>query len=221
MKNNSLARVGGIGAMLVGVAYAAFGITFTLLPHMQRTPISSLEYLYSVARDPLLISIHYAALALGALCALVAVPAISEHVSSTGAGWMRWASNLALLGFAVTAVNNLQLLAVIPNRAATFAVGDEFTRKAIVYSQFTLDPYGWLGFGAVGIWVLVVNGLALRSTTLPTPLAYLGIALGLIYWLGALSGIIGQPIIGELAAGLGGALLAPLWYIWVGRILRT
>jgi len=62
------------------------------------------------------------------------VPAISEHVSSKDAGWMRWASNLALLGFAVTAVNNLQLLAVIPNRAATFAAGDEFTRKAIVYS---------------------------------------------------------------------------------------
>jgi len=78
----------------------------------------------------------------------------------------------------------------------------------------------WLGFGVVGIWVLVVNGLALRATTLPTPLAYLGIALGLIYWLGALSGIIGQPIIAELATGLGGALLAPLWYIWVGRILR-
>jgi hypothetical protein len=176
--------------------------------------------LYSVALDPTLITIEYLALSLGAIFALAAVPAISERVTPANVGWARWATNLAMLGFGVTAINNLRLLAVMPDRAAVLAVGDEVTRKAIVYSQFTLDPNGWLGYGAVGIWVLVISILALRADALPKLLNYVGIAVAIAYWCATLASVNGLSMFGTIAAGLGALILAPIWYIWIGFQLR-
>jgi hypothetical protein len=220
MKDNSLARLGGICSMLVGVSYIVVGITYVLLPPAQKAVAGTDRFLYSVALDATMISIQYWAFALGAILALAAVPAISEQVRSASEGWVRWANNLALVGFAVTAVNYLRLVTVTPDRAAVFAVGDEMTRKAISWSQFGLDPNGWLGFGCVGVWVLVVSILALRANALPKFLNYLGILVGIAYWLVVVGFVSNLEMLVTVSAGLGGIILGPIWYIWIGFKLR-
>ena len=95
------------------------------------------------------------------------------------------------------------------------------TKAAIeVSGPFSLDPQGWLGFGAVGLWVMVVSLLALRVGAWPTLLAYIGLATALAYWLIVAGFVFNQETLFTIGAALGGILLAPLWYIWAGLRLR-
>lgn len=220
MKDNSLGKLGGIGSILVGISYVVVGITYVLLPPAQKATAGTERFFYSVALDATMITIQYWAFALGAIFALAAVPAISERVRSASEGWVRWTNNLALLGFAVTAVNYLRLVTVTPDRAAVFYAGDEATKKAISWSQFSLDPNGWLGFGCIGLWVLVMSVLALRTDTLPKFLSYLGIIVAIAYWLVVVGFVFNLETLVAVAAGLGGVILGPIWYIWIGLRLR-
>jgi hypothetical protein len=166
--------------------------------------------------------IHYWALALLGLLAIAAVMAISDLVRSANEGLIRWTSTLAIIGFAVMAVQSLLLQDHTPKLAAGYVQADPSAQAALeVMGARVLDPDAWMGFGAVGLWFLVVNWLALRVVQLPTVLAYVGLAGGIAYAL-VLAGTTLQqlPILTVIAAGPGGIILAPIWYIWTGLILR-
>ncbi|MDE3091177.1 MAG: DUF4386 family protein [Chloroflexota bacterium] len=223
MKDNTLGKLGGTCSILVGISYIVVGITYVLLPLEQRAgtgPAS--KFFVSFAQNPTALIVEYWAFALGAILALAAVLAISDSVRSANEGWVRWTSNLAFLGFGVTAINFFRLLALTPGRAAAYAAGDAAMKTALVATQadMALDPQGWLGFGAVGLWVLVVSVLALRGTALPKLLAYDGIAVGVAYWLVVAGYVLGIETLIAIAAGLGGVILGPIWYIWIGLRLR-
>jgi hypothetical protein len=79
-----------------------------------------------------------------------------------------------------------------------------------------LDGQGWLGFGAVGLWVLVVSILALRGSTSSKILAYVGFALAITYFLVVVSLALNLATMLEIVAGIGGVILAPIWFIWMG-----
>jgi len=176
-----------------------------------------------VANNFTLLTVEFWAEALGALVGIAAVLAISARVRSANDGWVSWTSTLAILGLAITAIDDLRFLALTPGRAAAYVQGDAAVRAALTAPGALegLDPQHWLRLGAVGLWVLVVNLLALRTRAWPTPLAYVGIGNALVYWL-AVAGIVLQiPTAITLVAGLGAIVLAPLWYIWLGLRLRT
>ena len=62
-----------------------------------------------------------------------------------------------------------------------------------------LDPQGWLRWGSVGVWILVVSLSALRGNIWPKLLAYIGISSGIVYCLVvATNGEIGSGRDGEL-----------------------
>ena len=223
MKDNTLAKLGSICSILVGISYIVVGVTYVLLPVEQGAGGSSgSKFLASVAQNPTMLIIEYWAFALGAILAIAAVLAISESVRSANDGWVRWTSNLAIIGFAVTSINFFRLLANVPGRAAAFATGDAAIKVILAATQadLDLDPNGWLGFGFVGFWVLVVSLLALRGSTLPKLLAYDGIAVAIAYWLVVAGYVLGIGTLVAIAAGLGGVILAPIWYIWAGLHLR-
>ncbi len=223
MKDNTLAKLGGTCSILVGISYIVVGITYVLLPIEQRPGGGSAsKFLASFAQNPTTLIIEYWAFALGAVLALAAVLAISEHVRSANDGLVRWTSNLAIIGFAVTSINFFRLLALVPGRAAAFATGDAAMKATLAATQadLGLDPQGWLGFGGVGLWVLVVSLLALRGNALPKPHAYVGIAVAVAYWLVVAGYVLGAEMLIAIAAGLGGVILGPIWYIWAGLRLR-
>jgi hypothetical protein len=165
--------------------------------------------------------LSYWAYALGGALALAAVPAISATVRSVNEGWVRWTSTLAIVGFAVTAIGNFRLQFVMPLRAAAYVAGDAVAKTAIAYNQrlLYLDPQGWLIFGAVGLWVLVVSVLALRGNTWPKPLAYIGIAVAIAYWF-AVAGNVLQIGTLNMIAAVAAIILGPILYIWLGLRLR-
>ncbi len=169
MKGSKLSKVGGICSILVGISYIVVGITYLLRPAEQRPGADPVAFLTSFAQNPLMSTLMYWAFALGAVFAIAAVLAVSEMVLSLGEGWVRWTSNLAVIGFAVTTLNNFRYLAYYPSLATAYATGDAAAKAAAASSQsvLALDPYGWLIFGGVGLWFLVINLLALGGNTWP------------------------------------------------------
>jgi hypothetical protein len=221
MKDNSLSRLGGVCSILVGISYIVAGVSYLLMPAEQTALGDPAAFLSSYAQDPTMSTLNDWAFALGAILALAAVLAISERVRSLHEGWVRWTSTLALVGFAVTAIHYFRNMALYPGRAAAYVAGDAATKAAIAANQsmMDLDPNGWLMYGGIGLWLLVVNLLALRGNNWPKPLAYVGFAGAIGYWF-VVTGYVLQIETLVAIAAAAAVLLGPIWYIWAGLVLR-
>jgi hypothetical protein len=225
--DDSLGQVGALSCILVGVSYLAAGAAYWVLPPEQRWGSRPDQFLNSFAASPTPLTIYHWAMALGALAALGAVPAIGDLVRPGHEGWVRWASNLAYLGFAVAAISSFRALTLVPDQAAHFVGGDAATRLTLGWhnAHLLLDPHGWLTFGAVGLWMLTVSALAVRGRArrapLPAALGYVGIAGAALYGCVVAGLALRVEALVALAAGLGGVVVAPLWYIWIGLRLRA
>jgi hypothetical protein len=221
MKDNSLSKLGGNCSVLLGILYLMIGVTYLLLPAAQKQTSATDQFLPSFAESPTTQVIQWWVFALSGLIGIAVVLAVSESVRSENEGWVRWTSTLAILGFAVVAINNFRNIAFQAGLARAYVEGDAVTKTVIELSgPFSLDPQGWLGFGAVGLWVLVVSLLARRAGIWPQLLSYLGIATALAYWLIVAGFVFYQEILFTIGAALGGIILAPIWYIWAGLRLR-
>jgi hypothetical protein len=223
MKDDSLYNLGGIASVIVGVSYAIIGMTELLLsPALTVENSAASPFAFFEANRGLLLT-QYWAMVVGAVFALAVIPAVGEQVRHGHVGWVRWSSTLATLGFAVTILDNYWAIVMTPARAAAYLSGNQMVQIALTVPgapQF-IDVQGWLGFGAVGCWVLVVNLVAVRTQRWPRLLAYLGLAVSLAYFL-----VVASLVLPELralilvVAGVGGAVLAPIWYLWLGLILH-
>jgi hypothetical protein len=227
MKDTSLSRLGGACAILTAVSYIVVGGTYLPLPPAQQQIVGLYTnpgaFLESAATNFTLLAVEFWAEALGALVGIAAVLAISERVRPANDGWVRWTSALAIIGLAITAIDDFRFLALTPVRAAAYVHGDAAVKAALTAPGALegLDPQHWLRLGAFGLWVLVVNLLALRARAWPAPLAFVGIGVALVIWL-AVAGIVMQiPAAITLVAGLGAIMLGPLWDIWLGLRLLT
>jgi uncharacterized protein DUF4386 len=222
MKDRSVSRLGGVCSILVGISYVVIGVTELLLPPEYTAQNNARVPILFFGPNQMLLMAQWSAMAWGAVFALAVIPAISGKVQALNEGWVRWTSTLATLGFAVIIIDNYWALVVTPSIAAAYAAGNATTRIALDLpgvAQVT-DAKGWLGYGAVGLWVLVVNVLALRGNVWPRLLAYLGIASAVGYFLVLASMVI--PNFSSMAlvvAAIGGVVIGPIWYIWMGLTL--
>jgi hypothetical protein len=221
MMDDSLRKLGGTCSVLLGVFYLLIGADYLLLPEPQR--VGGADFLPSFAANPFLLQLQWWLFVVAGMAGVAVVLAISQTVQSANPGWVRWTSTLAIAGFIVGALGNLQLLAYWNGWAAEYRTITDATQAAQIVEQtgiLSLDPYGWFGFGMIGLWVLVVSFLALRGGALPRSLAYLGIGVGVVYWLVVAGFSFDTEMLVAIAAGLGGIILAPIWYIWAGLSLR-
>jgi hypothetical protein len=220
MKDNTLSKLGGTCSILLGISYVLVGISALLMPAAQKTGTFE-QLIVSITQNPTMILLNWWAKALGAVFALGAVAAISATVRAGNEGWVRWTSNLAIVGFAVTAIDNFRLQFLVPLRAAAYVAGDAMTKATIAnnWRPLFLDPQGWLMFGAVGLWILVVSVLALRGGTWPKPLAYAGIVGAIAYWVEVASGVLQSNTLNTIAS-VAAVILGPILFIWLGLRLR-
>jgi hypothetical protein len=105
--------------------------------------------------------------------------------------------------------------------AERFLVADTSTRAVTAANLYLvlLDPQGWITYGAVGAWLLAINILALAGTRWPRQLSYVGIAGGIGYWLVVAGTVLRMDALVTIAV-VAGVLLAPIWLIWMGLVLR-
>jgi hypothetical protein len=220
----SIQRVGGIAAFGVALTYVASGLCALLMPpELQGRPdVTPHQFWTVLSQDPLAhLAFHWSWVAAG-ICGLAAVPAISLLVWPAGRGAVLWSGAAAFYGFAVMARSHLMEVAFDRRIIPQYQTADPAFQQAVhVVAGLALDvPDGFLTYGAIGVWVAVVSALGLRDRLLPAPLSVLGFATALTY----LAGLLGYTFVVRpllvLSIGLGGLLLAPAWYAWLGLILR-
>jgi hypothetical protein len=212
MKDDSLYRLGGFASIMMGISYVVIGVTTVLLPpNLSGVPEARSPFLFFEENRGLLM-INYWAFTIGAIFALAMIPAVSATVQHLNEGWVRWTASLATLGFVVAILDNYWAIVATPARAAAYIAGNDPGAAQVI------DIQGWFAYGAVGLWVLVCSILALRNNVWPKGLAYLGIFAALIYFLALASTVIPALFISGtiIFVGVIGAVLAPIWYGWMG-----
>jgi hypothetical protein len=86
-----------------------------------------------------------------------------------------------------------------------------------------VDPRGLLTFGVTGLGVLVLSWVIRRGSDLPSGLGGLGMALGLLLvgiYVARLFILDPNNLLLLGLAGLTGAVVHPVWFVWLGRSLR-
>jgi len=221
--DRTMRQVSGWCAIALAVTYVVAGLLSFVVPADLRSDDPP-TYWRAVLANPALAVAGFWVIALGGILGLGAIGGISALVSAAHAGLVRWAQNLAFLGFAVSAVSFARLATVTYGRGLTYfcesCTGTDNFKKIIDGTQplVQLDPQGWFSFGAVGLWVLVISVLALRARLLPAGLAILGIALAIFYGLALASNIFGIDALFTVASSVG-VLVALGWYCWIGMHL--
>jgi len=221
MADKDLAKLGGTCSILAGLFVPVSAIAYLFMPAPQQSWANPAAYLESFAAAPTFALVEYSANVLTAILALAVVVAVAERIRAVHEGWLRWTTTLGIVGCSVTALQYLRELALIPGMARSFALADVAVKAATAGNLYLvlLDPHGWITFGAVGTWLLTVNALAAAAARWPRPLAFIGAGGGVAYWLIVAGTVLHVDVLVAVAAATG-ALLGPVWFIWMGLTLR-
>ena len=224
--SRSLAKVGGVCSILMAAAYVAVGVSYSMTPPEQLSgPIK--EFAPSFAANPYPLTIMWAAFAVAAFLGLACLPAVVALVrggsadDDAGVGWLIWARNVAFLCFAVTALDNLWMIATMFPKANAYVEGDAAAKAALSSMQWltALDPAGWFKFGCLGFWCAVAGLVGMRRKTLPALLGWIYVATAVVLWLTLVGEGLRMPALVALGAGLGGCVGGPVIHVWLGVIL--
>jgi hypothetical protein len=220
----TIAKVGSVAAFGVALSYLASSVCAVLMPpELQGRPdITPHQFWMVLSQHPLAhLAFHWSWVAAG-FFGLAAAPAISFLVWSVNPGAVLWSGAAAFCGFFVLARSHLMEVAFDLRVIPRYAHADPAFQQAVhVVAGLALDvPDGVLTYGAIGVWVVTVSRLALRARLLPRPLCMLGYATGLAYFAGLLGYTFLVHWLIVLSFALGSFLLAPIWYGWLGFVLR-
>ena len=123
---------------------------------------------------------------------------------------------LATTGFVVTAIDFAMMQAKALRLAREFSnFLPEVQQSAIAAGLPRLDLTGLFGFGLVGLWFAVANVNMLGSGVHSTGLIILGLSCAGLYELGFLGSLLHAARLIDVAIGLGGVLVGPLWCVWM------
>ncbi len=222
--DSSVLRVGAIAAVGVALSYLAAGLCAVMMPpELQGRPeITPHEFWLVLSRDPLAHLAFHWTWVLAGFFGLAAVPAISLLVWTAHRGAVLWSGAAAWYGFAVLARSHLMEVAFDRKIIPVYAGADPAFQQAVhVVAGLALDvPDGFLTYGAIGVWVVVISWLGRRDRLLPERLCWLGFATGLTYFAGVLGYTFSIHELLVVSIGVGGMLLVPGWYGWLGVLLR-
>lgn len=220
MKNSQVLRVGGLFAILLGLAKLLSGIFYLLLSSDLRAEVPAAKFLPAFAQNPSMLTGLFWIEALVGVLGIAVVPALSSLVQEGNEGWVRWAANLATAGFVVSSVGYLLSIAKLPGIAAAYVKGDPSTQAALAAVwKSSIDLLGLWGYGAIGLWIFIASFSALKKMEFSKTWVYLGMLYGILFFLIPV-GTIFKTQGALLAAALAGAIISPIWWIWTGMTLR-
>lgn len=221
---DSIDRVGGTAALLVALAYIGTGVSALWMPpELQGRPeVTPHEFWLALARDPTAhLAFHWCWVASG-LVGLAAVPAIARLGRPASEGWSHWGAALGYLGFAVNARSHLMEIAFDRKIIPLYLDSPEAFQQAVhVVAGLALDvPEGWLTYGGLGAWVAIASVCGRRAGALSRG----QLALGLVAAMSCVLGVLGYTLTNRpllvLSIGVGGLLVVPGWFAWIGIGLR-
>jgi hypothetical protein len=215
-----MAWVGGTSAVVLGVIAAASSALYVALPADLQASVPASRFLPAFAKDATLLNVVFWTQAAVGILGLAVVPAVSQLVRGAGEGWIRWTSNLALVGFAASSIGYLLSIERLPRIAAAYAAGDPSTQAALAATwKSSIDLFGVWGYGAVGAWVLAISIVALQANRLPRNVNLVGLVAGILYLLVPVGTILKVQALLTVSAAAG-VVFGLIWYVWIGLRLR-
>ena len=217
--DHTITTLGGTCAIFMGVSYFLGGASYLL--NSARQAINNYTYWESLAKDNRAEILFHFSLALVGLFGLAVVPAVTTFFNGRVGQWFIWINNLAYVGFGVSLIEHLRAIRILPEWTKSF-MADAINRPAIVSTHLSLelDPDHWLQFGVVGLWVFMVSWLAGRDQLWSKTFTWLGLCTAVSYWLVVFGIAFRTSVLILVGGSVGGLILMPIWYIWLGRILR-
>lgn len=203
MKSNSFQLFAGLCAIIGGISGFVYSFAFVVLVVMEKSP--ELGGFLAAAT-----------LTLGGILATAVLFALYQRLREIDAMFAVWALALGVAGALGSAAHG------------AYDLGNAFNPPdknllAIANLPSQIDPRGFATFGLAGLALLVVAWLLGRGGNFPPMLTYVTYASGilsLVLFFGRLILLNPTNPIVLVAALLEGFIVNPIWYIWVGLVLR-
>jgi|WetSurMetagenome_2_1015567.scaffolds.fasta_scaffold05789_6 hypothetical protein len=222
IKNKDFIRVGWISSIIVGILYILVGVTHFLLPLDQLRGGRGINeaFFLSLAEHSLIFSIHYWIVVVLSLFSISVILVFYKIISSAHRDIVLWVTVIALIGTALSIVDFASVGVKAPRIAQQFSSYTAIEKSvAIIIGIPHIDPC-FLSWGLLGIWSSVCNWLALKTKLLPKTICYIGIIGSCLYMLVFLGSLFQKQLIVDIAVGVGGLIIAPIWYIWFGLTIK-
>jgi len=220
-KHASLLRFGGMAAIAVGTLYLLVGLTHFLLPRAQLRGAGGITaaFFESLAQGSTVFVLHYWLVVALALLTFAVVAAFFSLLREHRTGLLCWATAAGFLGAALMAIDFVWFAVEAPRLARLYMSAAPDARPLLVMLGVPhMDPC-FFAYGLAGVFALTVNSAALRHRLLPRALGAIGVAGGVLFLLLFAGAVVRSPRLVDIAVGLGGLVVGPLWYIWAGFVL--
>jgi len=190
--DRSFSRFGGLAAILLALTSWAAVLAYAALvrPGDSSQGLQIFQFLY----------------ALVAFWALFAIVAVYYRVRSLGEAWAFFATLVGVVASVGTMV------------AAMYEVAN-LRRNPPLVGVSPANPLGIMSFGLTGLWFLVANLLLWRTRT-PRVLVALGFVAAADLLAGFVAGLSENGGVVYLASLIAGAIGGPIYWLWLGRLLR-
>jgi len=190
--DRSFVRFGGLAGILLALtSWAAVVAYYTVAKGGQdRVGLQVFELLY----------------ALIAVWSVFGVVAVHVHARSAGEAWSFFATLVGVAASVGTITEGLYQVASIRANAA-------------VASPSPVNPLDLMTFGLTGLWFLIAN-LVLWRTATSRRLVLLGFVVAFDLFAGFLAALSDSAGSVALAAVVAGAVVGPLYWLWLGIDLR-
>ncbi|HEY4688674.1 MAG TPA: DUF4386 family protein [Anaerolineae bacterium] len=220
MSDKSFVRFGGVAGILLGIsAWVAVALYYALVPAAQQLPVTDANaYLASLAQNSTGTLLFNGLYALIALWSLIATVAVYYRLRSVGEAWAFFAVLIGAFNAAATIVASLQQLAHLKYLATLYQTAPE-TAAIALGEPAPLNPFNLMTAGLTSIWFLVTALLILRSE-MPKLLGYLGLVAFADLAVGFVASLASIPLVPVIAAGIAGAVGGPIFWLWLGVLLR-
>jgi hypothetical protein len=210
---NSFQKIGGIAALFEALIYVTIVVfVFLVLPSQGLSGPEALQdpfkVLPVVARSAILSIFNLHSIAV-AVALLPVVLALHERLHQADAKWLPIATAAGIGGavlFLVTGMVDFVALSQLARGASQDPAGAAIAFTAVMALRAAV---GYAAIFSYGMWLLLVNGIGLRSGALPQPLAWIGLIFGTM---GLLAFVI-APL------AFIGPLVGIVWNSWLGVVL--
>jgi hypothetical protein len=225
IKRDSNRGLIGFFSLAAALCYWLIGGTHFLMPKAQihfATGVKT-DFFGSLASESTAFQVHYWVFAVFSLFAIGVVLGLRNLLSSKLNAWLRLTEVFALIGFSVTAIDFVMMQSYALRLAGEWPSLDATARAILSASGLPhLDPEGFFGFGLAGLWFGTVNVSLFKANQIPKWLAILGLLGALVSELTFLGMVFHIARLVDLAVGLGGMIIGPIWFIGLGiRMIRA
>jgi len=222
MRHSGVLGFGGVAAQAVGILYVLVGVTHFLLPRAQLRGAGGVTaaFFQSLSDSSLVFSLHYWIVAVLSLLTIAVYLALLSLLREHLGGPLCWAAAVGIIGAALSTVDFAYVGVEAPRLARAFSNASPAAQSVLVVSGMPhIDPC-FFASALMGIFAVVANAAGLRHRLLPRALGYIGIIGGVVLLLVFMGALLRSPRTIDVTVGLGGLVIGPVWYLWVGFVLR-